>query len=180
MSIFIEHIDAAITDHDDALSFLLLGFDVLDLTEGRGRLGVGQRKRAWFHGAERLFEKLFHLGRVYVAEYGNDAVLRHDIAITKFKQLFLGQFLHRLGRTIGAKRVGMMIEKRLAQNIAGDRRGLFLFLFDPGDLDFLFARDDFLGHGRVEQNIGEQFDSEFQVGFGDIERNTETVVAGVA
>ncbi len=35
----------------------------------------------------------------------------------------------------------MIGKQRLTQNIARDRRQLFFFLFDPGDLNFFFARD---------------------------------------
>ena len=50
----------------------------------------------------------------------------------------------------------MLPKERLAHDIARDRRELLLVFLDSGKLHFLFARDRFLRHGRVQQNIGEQ------------------------
>ena len=72
----------------------------------------------------------------------------------------------------------MLLKKRLSHDVARDRGQLLLLLFDPGELDFFFARDRLLRHGRVEQNIGEQIHAEFQIGLRDIDRHAETVVAG--
>ena len=84
------------------------------------------------------------------------------IAIAKFEQIFLRQMSRPIpANPLPRKRVGMLREKRFAQNIARDRRQLLLVFLDSGELNFLFARDRFLRHRRVEQNIGEQFRAEF-------------------
>src|SRR5439155_13201516 len=85
MSIFAENIDAAVTDHDDALSFFLMAFDAPYSGQWRRWLRVSQGKHARFHSAECLFEKLFDLSRIHIAKNGNDAVLRHDVTVAKFE-----------------------------------------------------------------------------------------------
>ena len=56
MSIFVEHVDAAIPDHDHSLRLIFVAFDILDLRDRRGRAHTGQRQLARFHFAERLLE----------------------------------------------------------------------------------------------------------------------------
>ena len=161
-----------------ALSFRLSTVTVLG--QRRRLRRIGQRELARFHSAERLLENLFHFRGLDVAEDGNDAVLRDEIAIAEIEQIFLGQLRDRFHRAFAAERIGMLAEKRLAQNIARDGRQLLFVFLDPGELNFLFARDRFLRHRRVEQDIGEQLRAQFQIGLSDIERDAETVVAGVA
>ncbi len=73
----------------------------------------------------------------------------------------------------------MISKECLAQNVACDCRQLFLFLFDPGNLNFFFARDRFLRKVRVEQDVREQIDGGFQIRFHHVNADTHAVVAGV-
>ena len=73
----------------------------------------------------------------------------------------------------------MLREKRLPQNVARYCRQLLFLLLNSSDLDFSFARDRFFRHGRVEQNVREQVHAQFQIGFGDVDRDTQAIVASV-
>ena len=68
MSIFVEHIDPAVANHDHALRFFLIAFNVLDFRNRRRRVRIGQREGAGFHFAESLLEELFHFAGVHVPE----------------------------------------------------------------------------------------------------------------
>ena len=150
MSIFAENIDAAVTNHDDALGLFLLALDGGRLTQLGRRLRLGQGQCPRFHRAERLFEDLLHLGGVHVSKNGNDAIFCNNVAITKLEQILLRQTLHRIDRAVAAQGVRMVVEKRLAQNVARDGGQLFVFLLDARDLDLLFPRDCFLWHRGAE------------------------------
>ena len=47
----------------------------------------------------------------------------------------------------------MLAEKCLAQKIARDRGELLFLVADAGELHFLFPRDGFLRHGRMQQDV---------------------------
>ena len=53
-------------------------------------------------------------------------------------------------------------------------------MFNPGDLNFLLARDRLVRKVRVEQNIREQLNAGLQVRFHHMNADTHAVVAGVA
>jgi hypothetical protein len=72
------------------------------------------------------------------------------------------------------------VEKRLPQYVARDRRQLLFLLLDCGDLDFFLTRDRFFRHGRVQQYVRKQFDTQLHIGLGDFDRKIEAVVAGIA
>ena len=180
VSIPAEHVRATITDHDHPLRLVLQTFDRDGPGQRRWLRSISQRELARLHPAERLLENLFHFRSLDVPEDGNNAVPGDEIPVAELDQIPLAQFRDRLHGALAAERVGVPEEKRLAQNIPGDGRQLLFVFLDPGELNFLFARDRFLRHHRVEQNIGKQLRAQFEIRLRNIERDAEAIVAGVA
>ncbi len=102
------------------------------------------------------------------------------ITIAKGEQILLRELRDGLGRSLRPQRVGMLAEKRAAQNVACDGRELFFLVANAGELHFFFPCDGLFGHRRVEQNIAEQLRPESQIGLCDVERNAEAVIARIA
>src|SRR5947209_18773148 len=100
--------------------------------------------------------------------------------IAERDQILPRQPRNRFGGTFPSQGVGMIAEKRVAQNIASDRGELLLVFLDPGELHFPFPLNRSLGESRVQENVGEQFDPEVKIRLGDVNRDAKTVVARVA
>ena len=74
----------------------------------------------------------------------------------------------------------MLSKERRAQEIARHARHVLVLGLYGCDLHEFLAFDDLLGQRGVEQDIGQQFESEIEVRLHHFQRNAETVVARFA
>ncbi len=67
-----------------------------------------------------------------------------------------------------------------AQDIARYHGHFFFLRLDPGELRFLFPGHGFFRHGRVAQDIGDDFQTGPEIGLHDPRGNVDAIVAGIA
>ena len=174
-----EGVGAEEAGHEDGLLFGFVDDDVVRGIEGRGHGRVGHEEAAFGEAGEEFL----HLGadfvRVHVAEDGEDAVAGGEALVAEGEEGVAVEGLDGLGGAVGAQAVGMAGEDGAAHGVAGHAGDLLVLGLEGGDLVELLAGDFLVGEGRAGEDVGEDVESEGEVGLHDLDGDAEAVVAGV-